>query len=206
MALTRKFLSALGIEEEKAEQIRSAHLETVDPLKAERDKYKEDAEKLSSTEQELSELKKTLDSGKEDSYKVKYEALKEDFEEFKKGIETEKLTAKKESAYRQILKDVGISDKRIASILKVSDINKIEFDEEGKVQGEDKLKEEIRTEWSDFIQTAKVEGASVANPPSNSGSKTTKTREEIRAIKDAGERQKAMLENPSLFGLDSDND
>ena len=204
MALTRKFLSALGIEEEKAEQIISAHLETVDPLKAERDKYKEDAEKLSSTQKELEDLKKSVDSGKEDSYKVKYEALKEDFEEYKKGIESKELTAKKESAYRQLLKDVGISEKRINSILKVSDINSIEFDEDGKVKGEDKLKEEIRTEWNDFIQTSKTEGASVANPPANAGSKTTKTREEIRAIKDAGERQKAMLENPSLFGLDTE--
>ena len=55
MALTRKFLSALGIEEEKAEQIIAAHTETVDGLKAERDKYKEDAEKLPATQNELAE-------------------------------------------------------------------------------------------------------------------------------------------------------
>ena len=46
MALTRKFLKALGIEDEKVDEIISAHTETVDALKAERDGYKADAEKL----------------------------------------------------------------------------------------------------------------------------------------------------------------
>lgn len=206
MALTRKFLSALGIDEEKAEQIISAHLETVDPLKAERDKYKEDAEKLPNVQAELDEFKKNANSGQEDSFKVKYEAIKEDFEEFKKGIEEQKLSAKKEEAYKQILKDAGVSEKRISSILKVSDIGSLEFDDEGNVKDLDKLTESIKAEWSDFIQTPKTEGANVANPPSNNGKKTTKTYEEIRAIKDAGERQKAMLENPSLFGLESESE
>ena len=43
MALTRKFLSALGIDEEKAEQIIQAHVDTLEPIKADREKYKEDA-------------------------------------------------------------------------------------------------------------------------------------------------------------------
>ena len=37
MALTRKFLKAMGIEDEKAEEIISAHVETVNGLKGERD-------------------------------------------------------------------------------------------------------------------------------------------------------------------------
>jgi hypothetical protein len=43
-----------------------------------------------------------------------------------------------------------------------------------------------------------------ANPPANGG-KTTMTKEQIRAIPDAQARQKAMLENPSLFGLAETN-
>ena len=43
MSLTRKMLKAMGIEEEKIDQIIEAHSETVDSLKADRDTYKEDA-------------------------------------------------------------------------------------------------------------------------------------------------------------------
>ena len=46
MALTRKFLLALGIEDSKIESIIDAHSETVDALKKERDDYKAQAEKL----------------------------------------------------------------------------------------------------------------------------------------------------------------
>ena len=43
MSLTRKMLKAMGIEEEKIDQIIEAHSETVDALKKDRDTYKENA-------------------------------------------------------------------------------------------------------------------------------------------------------------------
>ena len=59
MALTRKFLSALGIEADKVDEIINAHAETVNALKEERDNYKADAEKLPAVQKELDELKKS---------------------------------------------------------------------------------------------------------------------------------------------------
>jgi hypothetical protein len=53
MALTRKFLKAMGIEEEKIEQIIDAHTETVNALKEERDNFKADAEKLPNVQKQL---------------------------------------------------------------------------------------------------------------------------------------------------------
>lgn len=202
MALSRKFLSALGIDEEKAEQIITAHTETVDGLKAERDKYKADAEKLPAVEGELKTLKEK--AAGDDPYKDKYEKLKKEHEDFKKDVEAKATTAKKEGAYKALLKEIGIPEKRIDAVLKVSDVSKIEFDDEGKVKDGDKLKESLKTEWGDFIPTTKTEGAKTATPPANAG-KTTMTREQIRAISDPAARQKAMLENPSLFGLPETN-
>ena len=46
MALTRKLLSALGIEADKIEQIIDAHTETVEALKKERDEFKAKAADL----------------------------------------------------------------------------------------------------------------------------------------------------------------
>lgn len=198
MALTRKFLAALGIETEKIDEIISAHTEVTDALKEERDKYKTAAEKLPEVEKENAELKEK--AAGEDPYKEKYEKLKKEHEDYKKDVEAKATTAKKESAFKAILKEIGIPEKRIDSVIKVSDFGKIEFDDEGKVKDGDKLKESLKTEWADFIPTTKIEGANPATPPANNG-KTTMTREQIRAIPDATARQKAMLENPSLFGL-----
>lgn len=204
MALTRKFLTALGIEADKVDQIIEAHTEVTDSLKTERDQLKEDAEKLQAVQKELDDLKEAVEKNGNDPYKVKYEALKEDFENYKKDIETKESTAKKESALRAVLKEIGVADKRIDAVIKVSDVESIELDGEGKIKDGDKLKESLKSEWSDFIATTKTEGANSPNPPSNSG-KSTMTKEQIRAISDPVARQKAMLDNPTLFGLPDSN-
>jgi len=139
----------------------------------------------------LNDAKKELESNTgDDKYKVKYEALKEDFAEFKKGVEAKEVKGKKEAAYTKLLKDAGIPEKRISSILKVTDFNNIELDDEGGAKDAEKLTEAIKSEWSDFIPTTSIQGASIANPPANNPS-SVKTREEIMKIKDTSERQAA---------------
>ena len=48
MALTRKMLSAMGIDDEKQDEIINAHIEVVNALKEERDNYKSDSKKAES--------------------------------------------------------------------------------------------------------------------------------------------------------------
>lgn len=198
MAFTRKFLAALGIEPDKVDEIMQAHVEVTDALKEERDKYKIDAEKLPAVEDELNAFKEK--AAGEDPYKEKFEKLQGEFDTYKADVETKALTAQKEKAFRQALLDIGIPEKRIDSVMKVSDLAKIELDKEGAIKEGDKLKEGLKTEWADFIATTKTEGAKTATPPANTG-KTTMTRDQIRAITDTAARQKAMLDNPSLFGM-----
>jgi hypothetical protein len=195
MAFTRKFLSALGIEADKVDEIIAAHTEVTDALKEERDKYKADAERLPDIEKRLTEAEKKMEG--DDPYKEKYEALQKEYEDYKADVSNKETTAKKESAFRHVLKDIGIPDKRIDSVIKVSDINGIELTEEG-IKDEETLKAKLKEEWSDFIATKSTEGVPSANPPSNTG-KTTMTKEQIRAISDPVARQKAMMENSSLF-------
>ena len=205
MALTRKFLTAMGIEAEKVDQIIEAHTEVTDALKTERDQYKEGAEKLEAVQKELDDLKAAAEKDGRDPYKVKYEALKEEFDAYKKDIADKETSAKKEAALRAVLKEIGVAEKRIDAVVKVTDIEAIQLDGEGKIKDGDKLKESLKTEWSDFITTTKTEGANTATPPANNQGKTTMTKAEIRAIADPAARQKAMLENPSLFGLPETN-
>lgn len=200
MSLTRKFLSALGIEEDKVDEIIKAHTDTVNALKEQRDSYKADAEKLEAVQKELGDMKADAEKNGKDAFKVKYEALKEDFANYKKDVQAKETHAKKESAYMELLKDVGISEKRLNAVLKVSDVDSIEIDENGSAKDADALKDAIRTEWEDFIVTETSKGAETATPPTGNG-KIYKTKEEIMSIKDATERQKAIADNHEMFGF-----
>lgn len=198
MALTRKMLKAMGIEDEKVEQIIEAHTETVTALKDERDAFKADAEKLPAVQKELDELKAT--DNKEDTYKVKYDALKEEFDSFKKEQSEKELRVKKEQAYKALLQEAGVSEKRVDAVLKVSDVDSLEFNEDGSVKDSDNLKKGIETEWEDFIVRKETQGTQTPTPPQGSG-KVYKTKEEIMSIKDTRERQQAISENHELFGF-----
>ena len=85
-------------------------------------------------------------------------------------------------------------------MLKVSDVDSIELDDEGKVKDADALKKAIGEEWEDFIVQKETKGAQTATPPAGSG-KTYKSKDEIMAIKDTQERQKAIAENHEMFGF-----
>ena len=169
MALTRKFLSALGIEEAKIDEIISAHADTVNALKEQRDGYKADADKLPAVQKALDDLKASQ-SG-EDPYKAKYEKKAKEFDDYKKGVEAKELARSKSKAYKQVLKELKAS--HIDSILKASqsELEKIELDENGKIKDVDKLKESIKKEWADFIVEEGQQGAKTATPPANEGSK-----------------------------------
>lgn len=189
-SLTRKYLLSIGVEEEKADLIVERHSEVLTEIKDERDKYKADAEALPEIQKQLDDLKAETENSKEDAYKVKYEALKEDFEAYKKDIETEKTNASKKDAYKALLKEIGISEKRIDAVAKLAELDKIKLDKDGKIEGASDLKKSLTEEWSDFIVKDGKEGAGTATPPEVS-SGVLKTRKEIMEIKDTRERQKA---------------
>lgn len=194
MALSRKFLTAMGIDEDKVDEIIKAHSETVEALKEDRDSYKEKAGKYDKAKSDLDEANRKIgEFTKEDSYKVKYEALKEDFDNYKKDSEAQKTKASKTDALRSLLKEIGISEKRIDSVLKVTSLDNIKLGEDGKIEESGKLKKSLSEEWADFIVTAGKEGAKTSTPP-GAGGNGTKTREEIMKIKDTQERQKAWAE------------
>lgn len=169
MALTRKMLKAMGIEEDKIEQIISEHVDAVDALKKERDAYKEDAEKLPDVQKKLDAANEAAKEAGSDKYKVKYDALKEEYDKYKSDIEKKTTHTAKEAAYREILKAAGVSEKRIDSVIRVSDIDGIELGEDGKVKDAEKLTNSVKSEWADFIVTEHVTGAPTSNPPEGNG-------------------------------------
>lgn len=195
----------MGIDDDKIDTIINAHTETVNGLKDEAEKYKSDAEKLQSVQKELKEAREAMANGDKSPYKVKYEAkveelseLQKEFNDFKADIDAKAIATKKTDAYRKLLKDAGVSEKRIDAVLRVSPVDSVEFDKDGNVKGADKLTEAIKSEWADFIVDVSEQGANTPTPPDNNGGKKVLTKEEILKIQDTAERQAAwadFLEN-----------
>lgn len=194
MALTRNMLKGMSLTDEQIDTIIESHAETVDGLKAERDKYKANAEKLADVQDELNALKAKGDGG----YKEKYDKLKTDFDNYKAEIENAKKLEAKKDAYRELIKDAGLSEKGAEKALKYAEWDKIEV-EDGKIKDSKEHMKALKEEWAEYVVKENTEGASVTNPPANNGSSKYSSKADIMKIKDTAERQKAIAENIDLF-------
>lgn len=174
MALSRRYLKGMGLTEEQVSAIIEANEETITGLTDKIEKLqsanKEAERKFNNLQSEYDALKESTDTSKT-PYKKKYEEelaakekLQQEYDSYKTSVEEEKAIAKKSDAYRKLLKDAGINDKRIDSVLKVSPFKDVEFEEDGTVKDKDKLIKSIQDDWSDFIMTKEVQGATVAHP------------------------------------------
>lgn len=180
----RKILDAETSNDEKAKSILDALHDEVDSIRDELDTEKharEEAEK----ERDAAANGKTIAEKALDDYK-KEQTAKE-------------TRASKTAAYKQLLKDNGVLEKYVDRIVRLSgeDIDALELDEKGNVKDAKKHGETIKADWSDYVGTTTTTGAPVDTPPTNTGSKMTK--DQIFAIKDAGERQAAIAANADLF-------
>lgn len=201
MALTRKMLKAMGIEEEKIDQIIDAHAETVDGLKADIEKYKGDAEKLPTIQRELDDLKAKGDDG----WKEKHDNVKKEFDSYKSGIEAKETKAAKEKAARAYFEGKNIEGANLNLAMRScgAEIEALELDGEN-------IKD---TTTLDALISGDLAGlVAKANPNVRidmggklNGKGNVITKEDILAIKDGSARRKAMAENPALFGLDKTN-
>lgn len=193
MAFTRNFLKSTGLTDDQITAVIEEHTAVTDALKKERDGYKEQADKAADLQKQLDDLANGED------FKAKYEEEHKAFEDFKKKTESDAEAARVRSEYRKLLAGEGIGEKRLDSILKVTDLSKLKLDKDGNLEKIDELKRAINDEWGEFKTTVTEKGA-VVEKPLQTG-KATKTKEEIFAIKDTAERQKAIAENHELFGF-----
>lgn len=199
MAFGRKWLNEILqndelSETEKAQKIMDEHITVTNGLKDERDSYKEQADKAADIQKELNDIK-----GGED-FKKKYDDLKQEFEDFKKQTAQDAEIAKVQAAYRRLLVDEGISEKRLDKILKLTDLTNVTLDKDGNLEDVDNLKKAIENEWGEFRTTVTEKGAVVDRPPTVSNGK--KSMDEIYAKDEHGryklsteERQKLIAEN-----------
>lgn len=198
MAFSRKFLKAMGIEEEKIEEIITAHTDVTDALKADRDKYKADAEKLPSVQKLYDDLKKEVEEKGDDSYKEKYEKEHKDFEDYKASIDAEKLNTKKVAAYKALLKKAGIKEKIIDLIVKGTSMDDIELDDKDEIKEADTRMDNVKKEYADYIVKTKDEGEDPETPPGGNGGGGGAGQLSRAA-------QLAQKHNERLYGVKGDN-
>ena len=193
MAFTRTWLKSVTKDDEMVSAIMEEHVSVVDGLKQKMETLKAEADKAADLQKQLEGMQ-----GGED-FKEKYEKEHQAFEDFKKKTASDAEAAKVKAAYRKLLSGEGISEKRLDSILKVTDFAGMKLDKDGNLEKADELKKAINDEWSEFKTTVTERGATVEKPPQAGKAKMTK--EEIFAIKDTGKRQQAIAENHELFGF-----
>ena len=193
MSLTRKMLKAMGIEDEKIDQIIEAHAETVDALKEKLSKAEADAEKLTEVEKELKDAKSS------DNYKEKYEAEKKAFEAYKNEQTAKAQKAAKEAAAKTFFESKGITGANLEIAMKGAkdEIASLELDGEN-IKDNKVLADLVSGTYAGLVVTQQKKGVDVAKPPANNGG-AIKSREDIyktddkgHFVMDASQRQEAL--------------
>lgn len=157
MALTRKFLKALGVSEEAIEEIITAHTDVTDELKTQL-KTAQDAQKqLDAVTAERDDLQKKLNDPAQADRVAKLEKQVAEY----KNRET---TAKKRTALTALLEKIGIDKRGFARVLAATDLDGVEMDGEN-IKDADKLAESLKTEWSDLITEPGATGKPPQTPP-----------------------------------------
>lgn len=178
--LTRKFLRALGVEEDKIDEIVNAHQDTLEEIKAERDGLKDNASKLAEAQAEVTRLSGELEQAKKtggDAARVQA-----DFDAYKQQVEAERVSAMNESDLMDIAREAGIqreSFRRMAA--KTFDRERIKRGEDKAITNREELLEAMKADYPDFIATdPQPKGPGPVTPPSP-GDKTY-TRDQIKAM------------------------
>lgn len=192
MALTRSMLKGMNLTDEQVSAIIEAHTESTDALKKQRDEYKADAEKLQTVQKELDELRNGED------WKAKYKAKEKELADYRADVTSKETLAAKKAAFRKLLTAESIPDKFHDRIIKMTDFSGMELDGDT-LKDADAQRNAIANDWGEYKAAPETRGANVETPPATG--KVTRSRDEILAIRDTAERQKAIAENPEAFGL-----
>ena len=218
MALSKEFVrevfSGAGADPTKTaeavEKVVSGHVASIDALREEindlKSKLKEaqtESGKAQEVKKKYDDLCKQVEADNKAREGKDYDALKEEFDKYKAEVQEKAVKSAKEKALRDLLSDMKVSDKGTSMILKYMGVSGIELDEEGKLKDAAALRKTVKDDWSDYIPKVEAKGAETQNPPTDGkGGAGKMTIEDIMKITDRKERQKAIAENPAVFGIE----
>ena len=105
MSLTRKLLRELHLEDAQIERIISAHVETVDALREERDAANAQAAQLSALTHERDELREQIAALT--PHRDAAARIQADFDAYRAQVDADRLTAARQSSLRAALLEAG---------------------------------------------------------------------------------------------------
>ena len=204
LALSRKFLESIGLEEKQCDAIIEANEETITGLKNEIAQYKAEAKKVPDLQKKLeeavaadktAELQAQLDEAtkaKDEAEAALAEASKS-LEDFKAEVQAEKDAAAKASAYRkQVLEAAGIATDYMDDVMAVTKLDGIELDDAGTIVGAEKLVESAKDKWHSFVVKTKTDPAHVDTPPTPPAGEKQFEGANPRAVQIAKERHERL--------------
>ena len=175
MALTRDFLQGLGLSKDVEDKIIDAYKGTAAALS----QANADLEALRT---ENAKLKPTAAAAAAE--KARADKLDSEFNAFKASVNEQEKLRKTSTAYRSLAKAANIDEKRLDIVVKAAEVTgklaKLTLKDDGTLDGADKLTEDIKTEWADFVNTENVKGSGPATPPAKADEDT-----QLAAFRDA---------------------
>lgn len=179
MALTRKLLKSLGLEESVIETIIDAHSETVDALKLQRDEAIAASGAAQAITQERDQLKQQLEQLRTQSGDVA--AVRAEYDAYKQQVETERAEARDKADVLALLREAGIQRESFLQLAAGAyDRSQIQRGEDGSIINRDALIQGIKTDYADCIATTEQLGTPPTTPPTGGGK--TYTRDQIRSM------------------------
>ena len=159
-------MKALGIEEDKIEEIITAHSETVAALKDEIDKAEQSAKDSAVAAQERDKLQKrveALEKTSGDAAKVQAE-----YDAYRQQVETDKANAGKKALIKKALEEAHANPAAIDLMLNTVKLDEVELDGEALKDAEAVLKP-IREAHAGLFGTVEPKGTPKVDPPAGNG-------------------------------------
>lgn len=169
MALTRKFLKALNVEDAAIEEIITAHTEVLEAVKSERDEERKKAAKADELKAELDALKK--DIGEKYVTKETYDKAVKDLADYKADVDNKAKASAIDKAVRAYLTENKITgNNQDIAVMAMSEITKtLELDGE-KIKDTKALDELIGGKFKAMQDGENVTiNKNVPTPPANNG-------------------------------------
>ena len=161
--LTRKNLKALNVPDEAIDAIVEAHSDAINDIKAERDKYAEEAKQIATLTTERDTLKQQLADAKKSGGDA--QKIQEAFDAYKQQVETEKKTATLTTAARKLLTSKGMQEKLADLVMAKRGLDGIELDDKGAIKDGEKLIDALKGEYGDLFSTQQQQGTPTTTPP-----------------------------------------
>lgn len=159
-------MKALGIEEDKIEEIITAHGETVAGLKDEIEKAKQGADDLAAVAKERDTLEQrveALEKANGDAAKVQA-----DFDAYKQQVETDKANAGKKALIKKALEKAGANPAAIDLLLNAVKLDEVEMNGDA-LKDADAVLKPIKEAHAGLFGKTEPEGTPPVNPPGGNG-------------------------------------